>query len=269
MGDLGYGLGVAAGDYDNDGDLDLYLNNFGPNVLYRNNGNGTFTDVTSQAGVTAGRQVGAGVCFLDADRDGDLDLYVSNYVDFTYAKHHIAHMSGYPAYVGPMNYPATADVLYRNNGDGTFTDVSEASGVGGHKGTGMGMICADYDADGDTDIVVGNDLIANFVFQNDGTGKFQEVGLLTGMAYDLEGSVHGTMAVECADWNHDGQLDFFTTSYQRQLATLYQNRGDGLFEDVTRRVGAARAPTRKSHGEPAFPISITTVTAISSSLAGI
>ena len=137
-----------------------------------------------------------------------------------------------------MNYPATADLLYRNNGDGTFTDVSAASGVADHKGTGMGMICADYDDDGDTDIVVGNDLVANFVFQNDGTGKFQEVGLLTGMAYDLQGSVHGTMAVECADWNHDGRLDFFTTSYQRQLATLYQNMGDGLFEDITRRVGA-------------------------------
>jgi hypothetical protein len=147
-------------------------------------------------------------------------------------------MSGFPAYVGPMNYPATADVLYRNNGNGTFTDVSAASGVGDHLGTGMGMICADYDDDGDTDIVVGNDLAANFVFQNDGTGKFTEVGLLAGLAYDLQGTVHGTMAVECADWDDDGRLDFYTTSYQRQLATLYRNIGDGYFEDATRRTGA-------------------------------
>jgi hypothetical protein len=238
VGDTGYGLGVCAGDYDNDGDLDLYLNNFGPNVLYRNNGNGTFTDVTQRAGVAAGNQVGAGACFLDMDKDGDLDLYVSNYIAFSYEKHHISHMSGFPAYVGPMNYPATADVLYRNNGNGTFTDVSAASGVGDHLGTGMGMICADYDDDGDTDIVVGNDLAANFVFQNDGTGKFTEVGLLAGLAYDLQGTVHGTMAVECADWDDDGQLDFYTTSYQRQLATLYRNIGDGTFEDATRRTGA-------------------------------
>jgi hypothetical protein len=238
VGDTGYGLGVCAGDYDNDGDLDLYLNNFGPNVLYRNNGNGTFTDVTQRAGVAAGNQVGAGACFLDMDKDGDLDLYVSNYIAFSYEKHHISHMSGFPAYVGPMNYPATADVLYRNNGNGTFTDVSAASGVGDHLGTGMGMICADYDDDGDTDIVVGNDLAANFVFQNDGTGKFKEVGLLAGLAYDLQGTVHGTMAVECADWDDDGRLDFYTTSYQRQLATLYRNIGDGTFEDATRRTGA-------------------------------
>ena len=238
VGDTGYGLGVCAGDYDNDGDLDLYVNNFGPNVLYRNNGNGTFTDVTRRAGVAAGNRVGAGACFLDMDKDGDLDLYVSNYVAFSYQKHHVSYMAGFPAYVGPLNYPATADLLYRNNGNGTFTDVSAASGVGDHSGTGMGMVCADYDDDGDTDIVVGNDLAGNFVFQNDGTGKFREVGLLAGLAYDLQGTVHGTMAVECADWDRDGRLDFYTTSYQRQLATLYRNIGDGLFEDATRQTGA-------------------------------
>ncbi len=238
VGDTGYALGVCAGDYDNDGDLDLYVNNFGPNVLYRNNGDGTFTNVTRQAGVGAGSRVGAGACFLDMDRDGDLDLYVANYVDFTYQKHHISYMSGFPSYVGPMNYAPTADVLYRNNGNGTFTDVSVESQVAAHAAPGMGMICADYDDDGDTDIVVGNDLAANFVFENDGAGKFTEVGLLTGLAYDLHGIGHGTMAVECADLNHDQRLDFYMTSYQRQLATLYQNSGGGLFEDVTRRTGA-------------------------------
>jgi hypothetical protein len=238
VGDTGYGLGVCVGDYDNDGDPDIYVNNFGPNVLYRNNGNGTFTDVTRQAGVDAGQQVGAGACFLDMDKDGDLDLFVANYVGFTFQNHHLSYMNGFPAYVGPLNYPPTTNLLYRNNGDATFTDVSQSAGIAAHRGTGMGLIAADYDNDGDTDIVVGNDLGANFVFQNDGTGLFKEVGVASGLAYDALGNVHGTMGVECADWNNDGWLDFYMTSYQRQLASLYQNRQGNFFEDVTRQTGA-------------------------------
>jgi enediyne biosynthesis protein E4 len=238
VGDTGYGLGVCTGDYDNDGDPDIYVNNFGPNVLYRNNGDGTFTDVTEAAGVAAGNQVGAGACFLDMDGDGDLDLFVANYVAFNFENHQISHMSGFPAYVGPLNYPPTVNVLYRNNGDGTFTDVTTVSGIGAHRGTGMGIICADYDHDGDTDIVVGNDLAANFVFRNDGTGRFSEVGLELGLAYDALGNVHGTMGIECADWNNDGWLDFYMTSYQRQLATLYESKRGAYFEDVTRPTGA-------------------------------
>jgi hypothetical protein len=241
VGDTGYGLGVCAGDYDNDGDQDIYLNNFGPNVLYRNNGDGTFTDVTKEAGVGNGSQVGAGTCFLDIDKDGDLDLYVSNYVDFAYQKHEPRLINGFPAYVGPMQYGPVADTLYRNDGNGTFTDVSAESGIAAYPGTGMGMICADYDDDGDTDVVVGNDAAANFVLQNDGSGKFQEVGLLTGLAYDLHGIGHGTMGVECGDYNNDGRLDFQMTSYHGQLATLYENLGLGLFEDVTRRTRAGAA----------------------------
>ncbi|MHC4324015.1 MAG: FG-GAP repeat domain-containing protein, partial [Planctomycetota bacterium] len=237
-GDHGYGLGVAIGDYDNDGDPDIYLNNYGPNVLYRNNSDGTFTDVTEKAGVSNGRQVGAGACFLDIDKDSDLDLYVANYVDFTYENHQIVRFNGYPAYVGPMNYHPTPDTLYRNNGDGTFTDISEESGIAAHKGTGMGMVCADYDNDGDTDIYVGNDVAGNFIFENDGTGKFEEVGLFTGLAYDLSGTAQGTMGVDCGDYNNDCLLDFHVTSYQRDLATLYRNLGDGTFEDVTRVAGA-------------------------------
>ena len=238
VGDTGYGLGVAAGDYDNDGDLDLYLNNFGPNVLYRNNGDGTFTDVTDQAGVGNGDQVGAGTCFLDMDADGDLDLYAANYVDFTFAKHRTVRFNGYPAYVGPMDYQPTPDTLYRNNGDGTFTDVSAASGIAAHPGTGMGMICSDYDQDGDTDIFVGNDVAANSVFANDGRGQFTEVGLESGLAYDIGGTAQGTMGVESGDFNNDGLIDFYVTSYQQDLSTLYRNLGGGLFEDVTRLTGA-------------------------------
>ncbi len=236
-GDLGFGLGVAAADYDNDGDLDLYLNNFGPNVLYRNNGDGTFTDVAEKAGVRGGNQVGAGTCFLDMDKDGDLDLYVANYVQFSFDEHKPHAMMGLPAYPSPLDYEPEADVLYRNEGDGTFTDVSVTSGIGAHAGTGMGMISFDYDDDGDTDIFVGNDVMGNFVFQNDGTGKFQEVGLITGAAYDVAGKPQGSMGLACADYDNDGRLDLFVTSYDRELATLYHNLGSGFFEDATRIAG--------------------------------
>ena len=238
VGDTGYGLGVCTGDYDNDGDADIYVNNFGPNVLYRNNGNGTFADVTREAGVRIGNHVGAGASFLDIDGDGDLDLFVANYVGFTFESHQTSHMNGYPAYVGPLQYPPTANVLFRNNGNGTFTDISAPSGIAELRGSGMGVIAVDYDNDGDTDIVVGNDLRPNFILQNDGTGRFKEVGASLGLAYDFFGNVMGSMGVECADWNHDGWLDVYITTYQRQLSTLYQNSKERTFTDVTRPTGA-------------------------------
>jgi enediyne biosynthesis protein E4 len=238
VGDTGYGLGVCVGDFNNNGHPDIYVNNFGPNVLYRNNGDGTFTDVTEEAGVAGGNQVGAGAAFLDMNGNGLLDLFVANYVAFNFENHHISHMSGFPAYVGPLSYPPTANMLFRNNGDGTFTDVSVSSGIAAHLGTGMGIICLDFNGDGSTDIVVGNDLRPNFVFQNDGTGRFKEVGLALGLAYDALGNVHGTMGVEAADWNNNGWPDLYMTSYQRQLTVLYENRGGIYFEDVTRQTGA-------------------------------
>ncbi len=244
VGDSRFGLGVAVGDYDNDGDPDLYLNNYGPNVLYRNNGDGTFTDVAVEAGVANGHQVGAGACFLDIDSDGDLDLYVANYLDFRYDNHRAVRHQGHPVYAGPLDYRPLPDTLYRNNGDGTFTDVSQQSGVGAHAGTAMGIVCADYDDDGDTDVFVANDDMGNFLFQNDGTGKFQEVALMAGFAYDLAGSEQSSMGVECADYDNDGRLDFCVTSYQRELATLYRNLGGGLLQDVTRvtKAGAGSLP---------------------------
>ena len=238
VGDTGYGLGVAVGDYDNDGDPDLYLNNYGPNVLYRNNGDGTFTDVTKQAGVDNGFQVGAGAAFLDMDKDGDLDLYVSIYLDFSYDKHVLTTSRGFPVYANPRFYKPLPDTLYRNNGDGTFTDVSVASGVGNHAGWGMGIVCGDYNNDGDTDIFIANDVGENFLFDNDGTGKFEEIGLMAGTAYDLQGDEQGSMGVDCGDYDNDGFLDFYVTSYQGQLATLYRNLGNGMFEDVTLATGA-------------------------------
>jgi hypothetical protein len=238
VGDPGFGLGVAAADYDNDGDPDLYVNNYGPNVLCSNNGDGTFTDVTDQAGVAAGENVGAGACFLDMDGDGDLDLYVANYVDFTYGNHVHKTVDGVHVYAGPMEFSPVPDVLYRNNGDGTFTDVSRQSGVADQAGTGMGTVCADHDQDGDTDVFVLNDVAGNFLFQNDGAGHFREVGVSVGLAFNVDGQELGSMGVDCGDYDNDGWLDFFMTSYVAELPVLYRNLGDGFFQDVTQVTGA-------------------------------
>jgi len=233
VGDTGFGLGVAVADYDNDGDLDMYVNNYGPNVMYRNNGDGTFTDVTTQTGVANGNKVGATAHFLDMDKDADLDLFVANYVDFTYDKHKLGSVSGVTRYAGPLDYPPTTNNLYRNNGDETFTDVSIESGIAEHKGWGMGGICADYDNDGDTDVRILNDVYADFLFQNDGTGKFEEVALMTGLAYNMHGDQLGSMAADCVDYNYDGWLDFFQTSYNGEMAILYRSVEGRMFEDVT------------------------------------
>ena len=239
VGDTGYGLGIAVADYDNDGDQDIYLNNHGPNILYRNNGDGTFSDVTGRAGVSNGSRTAGGTCFLDMDKDGDLDLYVSNYIVFSYDKHVTMKMDGFDTYVGPKSYPAISDNIYRNNGNGTFTDVSKESGISKYTGAGMGMICSDYDNDGDTDIFIANDIsVGNFLFENDGTGKFEENALMAGVAYDLHGDEQGSMGVDAGDYDNDGLFDLYVTSYQGQAATLYRNLGDDMFEDVTRTTGA-------------------------------
>jgi hypothetical protein len=238
VGDAGYGLGVCIGDYDNDGRPDIYVSNYGPNVLYHNNGDGTFSDVTRKAGVGRGHKVGAGACFLDIDGDGNLDLYAANYVRFTYENHVSRTIDGFPQYAGPKDYPPETHNLFRNNGDGTFTDVTQASGIGAYAGTGMGMVCADYDNDGNTDIFVLNDVSRNFFFHNDGTGKFAEIGVQIGAAYDGNGHELGSMGVDCADYDNDGRLDFIQTSYQNELPVLFHNLGDGTLEDVTMLAGA-------------------------------
>jgi hypothetical protein len=238
VGDTGFGLGVTVGDYDNDGDPDLYLNNSGPNVLYRNNRDGTFTDVTDQAGVSNGDLVGAGACFLDMDADGDLDLYVGNYLDFSYDLHVERTFSGYPVYPQPRDYLPIPDTVYLNNGDGTFTDVSKETGVALHAGTSMGIVCADYDRDGDTDVFVLNDVGNNFLFQNDGKAGFEELGTVVGAGYNLYGSENASMGADCGDYDNDGRLDFFMTSYAGELPVLYHNVGGGYLEDVTLLTGA-------------------------------
>jgi len=236
--DSGFHLGTCIGDYNNDGFPDVFLSNFGPDILYRNNGDGTFTDVTQVAGFENRNEVGAGAAFLDIEGDGDLDLFVANYCDFQLSKHQARRVNGHPAYSGPAIYGPRPDTLFRNEGDGTFKNISREAGIAAIPGTGMGVVCADYDNDGDTDIIVGNDAMANFVWRNDGSGSFKEVGLFSGLAYDQNGMGLGTMGVDCADYDNDGKLDFFMTSYEKQWAILYKNEGNGFFSDVTHPTGA-------------------------------
>lgn len=246
VGDTGYGLAVAIGDYNNDGLPDIYLSNFGPNVLYRNNGDGTFTNATAEARVAtasdipAERKVGAGVSFLDYDADGNLDIYCSNYMRFTFSENRVPVVDGIPRYSGPKDFDPEHDILFRNQGDGTFADVSRQAGIAGYRGTGMGIICLDYDDDGDTDIVVMNDLRRNFVFENQGNGTFKETALDSGVAFNIDGMERGSMGIDAADFDNDGLIDLYQTAYSKELPTLYHNLGGGFFEDVTRatRAGA-------------------------------
>jgi len=227
-----YGMGVTIGDHDNDGFEDIYLNNFGENVFFHNNGDGTFTDETRSAGVAGQELVGAGACFLDLEQDGDLDLYVGNYIRLDCAANVPRFDRGFPAYPSPQEYAPVIDTLYQNNGDGTYRDVTESSGIGGHAGRSMGMICADCDNDGDTDVFVCNDVQENFLFCNDGKGNFEQVGMIAGVAMTRQGDLIANMAVDCADYNHDGLIDFYTTNYQAQTPLLLRNLGGGMFDDV-------------------------------------
>jgi enediyne biosynthesis protein E4 len=233
-----FGLGIAIGDYNHDGFPDIYLNNFGPGILYRNNGDGTFTDVTETAGVAVGVRVGAGTCFLDADGDGLLDLYVASYIDLDLSQHEPRTTDGHPSYPSPREYAPLPDTLFRNNGDGTFTDISRSSGIGRHAGRSMGMICADLDHDGDTDIYVLNDVQPSFLFLNDGSGNFEELGLPMNMAVSSAGEAMGNMGVDCADYDNDGWPDFYSTNYQAQWPVLLRNLGPAGFQDVTPLTGA-------------------------------
>jgi hypothetical protein len=243
VGDRSYGLGVAVGDYNNDGFQDIYSSNFGANILYRNNGDGTFTDMTEQAGVATGNnipaesKVGAGVCWLDIEGDGDLDIYCSNYMRFRFEDNVVPVIDGIPRYAGPKDFDPEADILFENAGDGTFRDISQESGIGLYKGTGMGIVACDFDQDGDTDVVVMNDVRGNFTFRNEGGGRFQEVALDLGVAYNTDGMELASMGVDAGDFDNDGWSDLFQTSYASELPALYRNTGLEFFEDVTRSTG--------------------------------
>lgn len=236
--DVLFSMGVAVADYDSDGFSDIFVTNFGPNCLLRNNGDGTFEDVSLSAGVGGGDQSGAGACFLDADRDGHVDLFVGNYVQSPVEKNIKRTTEGFPSYPGPLDFMTDPDFLYHNNGDGSFSDHSAVSGISEHSSTSMGCIAVDFDDDGDTDIFVANDVDRNFLFENDGTGKFVEVGIQRGVAFSGDGKRNGNMGIDCADFNGDGALDFFTTTFSNELPVLYKNDGFGNFSDVTIEFGA-------------------------------
>lgn len=236
-----HAMGVTVGDYNGDGFEDIYILNFGQNVLYRNNGDKTFTDVTQEAGVGLKEHVGAGASFFDMDGDSDLDLYVANYVNFTYENHKPIVINGKKYQAGPAYYSFVPDVLLRNEGNGKFTDVSIESGIGQTPAPSMATIATDYDDDGDIDVYVAVDTEANLLWQNDGHGKFEDVGMVAGLACDFNGRKQSSMGIDCADYDGDGKLDYIVTSYQSESPTLYHNLGDGLFEDAG---SVARLPSQ-------------------------
>ena len=229
-----YGLGVVAGDVDEDGFADLFLTTFGAKRLFRNLGDGTFVDATESANVADGEKVGAGATFLDADGDGDLDLYAANYVRFTLDNHRPRSFKGFPVYAGPRDYPPWPDTFFRNSGDGRFVDASVDAGIAAVAGPGMGVVCLDHDDDGDTDIYVGNDALeGNFLFENDGRGNFRETALAAGVAVNRFGAEIGSMGTEAGDADGDGRIDLFVTDFQPDLPVLFRNLGRGQFEDAT------------------------------------
>ncbi|HEY1468901.1 MAG TPA: CRTAC1 family protein [Candidatus Acidoferrum sp.] len=226
-GDTNYGMGVAVGDYDNDGFPDIYVTNYGKNILYHNNGDGTFTDGTAKAGVAAGGwSVSAG--FFDYDNDGKLDLFVTRYLDWSVEKSKTCG-SEKPTYCPPGEFGPVTNILYHNRGDGTFEDVSVASGIAAKKGKALGVAFADYDGDGYTDIFVTNDVIEQFLFHNNGDGTFTETGLDSGAALTNDGKMLSGMGVAFQDYDNDGLPDLLVTQLPRQPYVVFHNDGHGSF----------------------------------------
>jgi hypothetical protein len=239
VGDTGQGQGCTVGDIEGDGDLDIYVVNFGANVLYRNNGDGTFTDYTQVAGV-GNPQWGSSAAFADIDSDGDLDLYVANYVDFSYENHKSCgdQSRNLQFYCSPKAYKAEPDVLYRNDGSGRFTDVTRKAGLyNDSEGKGLGVTFADVDDDGDVDIYVANDSTRNFLYSNDGNGHFRDVTMLAGVGLSEAGRPQAGMGVGFGDYDNDQALDLVVTNLSNESNELYRNLGGGIFTDSTFRSG--------------------------------
>jgi len=235
VGDEGWGIGCAVGDYDNDGLVDLYVTNIGENVLFRNRGDGSFVNM----GQAADERFGTSSAFFDADGDGDLDLYVANYVDPDLSKlpapgeDPTCVWLGMPVMCGPRGLGGQRDVFYRNDA-GTFVDATESAGLDDpSEAYGLGVTSADYDDDGDVDLYVANDTFPNFLYENDGTGHFTEVGLLSGAAYNAAGDTEAGMGVDFGDPDGDGCLDLIVTNFSHETNTLYEGSSAGLFTDVT------------------------------------
>ncbi len=236
----GHKTGVAVGDFDRDGFADIYVGAFGPNALFRNNGNGTFTDVTTAAGVAgAADEWTSSVGFFDFDRDGHLDLYVANYLDVSYDDNPYCgyKREGFRTYCSPTIFDGVADRLFRNNGNGTFSDVSSAAGIANPAGKGLGVTFCDVDDDGFTDIYVANDLVRNFLYRNNGDGTFRDIAYAAGVGFGGDGKPQAGMGTDCGDVDGNGLPDLYVTNFSEELNALYINRGRGLFEDGTVRLG--------------------------------
>ena len=245
--DPGYGMGVLTGDIDNDGDIDLYVLNVGANSMYRNDGEGQFTDITASSG-TGDVGWGSSGTFVDYDRDGDLDLYASNYLAWSpKTALDCLNTMGLPDYCSPRNFMAPAvDKLYRNEGNGIFTDVSGPAGIVAVSGTGLGVVAADFDQDGWIDIFVANDGMRDYLWHNRGDGTFEEIALATGCSMDNEGIAKAGMGVDVADVDDDGDFDLFVCNLKGESDSLFRNDGS-FFVDITARTGlraATRANTR-------------------------
>ncbi len=230
----GWGMGCATGDYDNDGDVDLFVTYVGPNAFYRNEGDGTFVEIGKQAGVDD-RRWGASAAFGDIDADGFLDLYVANYleIDLDNPPPPRRGWKGLVVYFGPAGMTALSDILYRNDADGTFTDMSNPTGISRYASPSMGVVFADFDIDGDQDFYVAVDGSPNQLFRNDGNWNLTEVGAKTEVAYNEGGRAQAGMGVDAGDYDNDGDQDIFVTNYSDDVNTLYQNQGDGTFFDAT------------------------------------
>jgi hypothetical protein len=228
-----FGMGAAVGDYDNDGDPDIYVTNYGPNRLYRNNANGTFTDVTSSAGEGLNdARWSTSAAFSDYDADGDLDLFVANYVDFTISGSKSCFgPAGVRDYCGPLQFRPVPDRLFRNNGNASFTDISDWSGITAADGPGLGVAAADFNGDGRSDFYVANDGMANQLWLQKGDGTFEEGALMAGVAFDMEGRPEGSMGLAIGDPDNDADLDMFVTNLTGESHAFYENLGRGQFED--------------------------------------
>jgi len=232
---IGYGMGVATGDYDNNGWTDLYVTNFGSNQMLRNNGDGTFSDVTEETG-TDDIRWSVPAAFFDFDSDGWLDLFVGNYVDFSFSRRQrCPSPSGAPDYCAPLSYQAVSDRLFRNRGDGGFEDVTRRSGIHGEYGNALGVVTADFNGDGRIDLYVANDMSLNQMWINLGDGTFRNDALIAGSAVNEEGRPEASMGVVAGDVDADGDEDLFMTHIDGETNTLYINDGTGLFRDVTDR----------------------------------
>ncbi|MSV30338.1 MAG: CRTAC1 family protein [Bryobacterales bacterium] len=240
----GYATGVAAADYDNDGFADLFIAGVNRNILYRNRGDGTFEDITVRAGLAhrgAGLKpwsIAAG--WFDYDNDGQLDLFVVNYCVWIPEKEPPCTVGKARTYCHPKYYAGLPNSLYHNNGNGTFTDVSENSGVGRHVGKGMAVAFLDFDHDGKLDVAVTNDTVPNFLFRNEGGGRFREMGLTAGIAFNDDGRALSSMGVDARDIDNDGREDLFITANNNETFPLFRNTGKGLFADITYPSGVGR-----------------------------